>query len=333
MCSLPSETNVIFIKSGENMEIVHLESSSLRIWVDPSYGGAILKGQVYLEDTDEWVDFMPNCLESYKENRKTSADGGYPMLLARSGMPEASFLLAPYSNRIKNGKLEIAGKSYTLARSSENAIHGDSWHRKSKILNQSSNHIVCEIDFSNLQTNWPANFKAKYSYKVEMNKLIFGLNLTNLSKEAFPFEGGFHPYFKKSIETKNGNCFGKVQSTVESSLVTSETGIPDGGREKYEVTEETKSLNHGFSFGKDEPFIDHYFKAAIKNNVLLNVNYEGISKKLAFTKMQNISGIVVYNPVGECFAVEPVSHPNGIFNNKFIKPGESKEISFELSFS
>ena len=305
----------------------------MRFCIDPTYGGAIIKGE--FKSRDRWVSFMPDTLLSGARST-LSHNNDYPSMLTRVGLTESCFVMAPYSNRIKGGRLRVGDASYALERSQENSIHGDLWYRSAEIIEQDTSFVSLKFNLHTPKPNWPHDFVAVLEYRITGDFFYMSLEITNTSDDSFVFEGGFHPYFLKNLMPGEG-----FETTLRvnalDSLKMVETGIPlDGSYEKNQLVD---SLKSSLNFAKKYVAIDNYFRLD-KNvdlldspgDLMASIEYYDHKSRVDFWGLDNISGIVVYNPPNNTFALEPVSHANGDFSGKFLDPGETKKIRAALEY-
>lgn len=337
----------------------------MALWVNQDYGGAIVKGQVLIQGS--WEDFMPDTsgyASKYRHTQKgfdKSCMNGYrrPSLTDRVGLPESSFVMAPYSNRLENGVLYSQGSRYDLDRASEHALHGDVWYRKTQLEKASKTKLTLTYDNESPPLNWPWKFaaavtyealdagnfkwadvlKAKYSTDVIESALYMSLKLTNLSDVDCPLSGGFHPYFLKQMNHKSGNV-GFSTAAISSLVVNGklrlkDAGLPiDGSFDRSDPL--LARLKHGFVLDEGAPLIDDCFDlqkdgAQVRN--IFTIEYMSIGVRLSFWVESNISHLVLYNPLGPYFAVEPVGHANGSLGGSALGPNKTKELSFYLVYS
>ena len=310
------------------MRVAEISNSQWRVWVDTLYGAAIVKCEVFDLVSNNWVDVMPDTLR----NEAARDSNSETLLTNRASMPESSFVMAPYSNRIKHGDLQLAGIKYGLNRPKEHAIHGDVWWRPGFVDELKNEKVTISMQTGSPSVDWPADFDATVTYELSEDIFRMNLRLKNLSNKVFPFEGGFHPYFLKQFDRKyvKPSLFdGVLTAKVSERLKTEETGIPLDGS-FYSGASDTicKQLVEGVGFAGDHVMIDDYFNLDNSCSKIATLDYSGSGVKLAFQALHGIEGCVIYNPPEKYFDLEPVSHPNGNFANPFLAPGESKDISF-----
>lgn len=312
-----------------------LESQHLKFHVAKT-GGAVLNGMVLVNG--QFTSFMPDTRHMEEKPKRTTHQP--ELLSSRSELHESMFIMAPYSNRIKNGKLCIENGEVRLRRHEEHSLHGDLWHRPTRVIQHSGKMIHLEFDMKACEINWPNKFEADVTYSVAdpvdfpKNSPYLGsfratLNLRNTSSEIAYLGGGFHPYFLKKIGTYPPVYF---CPKVDKRLETVETGISETGN----MTKDSlcEDLTSGLHIDHKAPYIDDCFSLAITQGqtpqLICKMNY-GLLEIDMFVDSP-LDHLVVYNPSKPYFAVEPVSHKNGDVHKTKIAPNKSLELSFELKF-
>jgi aldose 1-epimerase len=280
--------------------MVKLENGELAIWLDPSYGAATL--------ALEWKGspIMPDC-----RNQVRPPHG---LLTKRSGLPEASFNMVPWSGRILDGILLERGRTYQLARAEEHAIHGEVWNQKWNILHQTETHLSLEQSRPH-DSNFPWNYHVQYDVRVHKSVLSNKLTITNSSYENALLGGGFHPYFLR----KGGAV---VTLKASGQYPTGKmVGIPIGDPS---FTPLCKQFNDAMKLERNQLIDDSFLLSDQK----IEVCWPKDHFKMTMTLSESLTHFVVYNPNQDWFALEPVSHANNIFGsfgNKLRKPIPPRE--------
>ena len=138
--------------------------------------------------------------------------GFYYPLMRRAAPQEtnasllASFIMAPWANRIRNGSFSFGGKPITLRTNTGDAMaqHGDVRKRPWSIVAHSATAISLEYNSRNFSdSNWPWSFRCKADYSLDDDSLRVHLAVTNTDTTAFPAGCGHHPYFSRRLWDDN----------------------------------------------------------------------------------------------------------------------------------
>ena len=292
--------------------IITIENDTLRVSVHPEIGASV--SDFSFRRAEKWIPLMRPA----------------PNPLQRSSL--ANFIMAPYSNRIRQGKFCFQGGEYQLRNAAKHAIHGDVRDRPWRLVEQQAEKTVLSIDSRAFgDFNFPFALAVDVSYELRDSMFRSELCITNLDSRSMPAGGGFHPYFMRAL--------GGLQEEVELSFRA-------GGVFEYKgdlpfSEEPARALSPHFDFTKRKPLVeglDHGYsawngKAELfwpKSQVRLHVEAEPSAEHL-----------ILYTPVGEpFFAFEPVSNSTDGFNQLengmvgtgvvVLEAGESLTIAYSL---
>ncbi len=297
--------------------MIELCSNRFRTKIAPAIGGSIAELELF--NKSEWVHLM------------RPAPSGF----ARSS--EANFVMAPYSNRIRDGRFSFHAKKYQLRFAEKHAIHGDVRDRNWKVRDVSSTTAVLDFDSAwYADINFPFPFRAELSYSLSGDSFTSRLVLTNPSDSSstvgpFPVGGGFHPYFMRSLGAQEE----EVQLQFRADKVFLYSGkipLPEG--EPVKVPDELDFVElRPLVEGLDHGYCEWDGKARLvwpKSEVTLEL----ISS--------NTGHLIVYSPTGErFFAFEPAANCTDGFNLysaganfagvKVLFPGQSLDIIYTLT--
>lgn len=160
--------------------MICLESSTFRLDIDPALGAG-------------W-----RSLEIHGPDERF-----YPLL--RSAPPGAawfnhlaSYLLAPWSNRVPAGRFTFAGVEHSLRPDwpDSTAIHGLVKDRQWRLLDRSPSSARLEIV---VDDGFPWAFRARARYALGHGDLSARLEVTNLAGAPMPAGLGFHPFFRRRL--------------------------------------------------------------------------------------------------------------------------------------
>lgn len=118
----------------------------------------------------------------------------------------ASFVMAPWANRLAGAKLAFAGKVHELRATSGDgsAIHGDVRSREFATLDRSPVSARFEFDSRRIAAgkqavNFPFPFVVRVRYEVEGPSVKIGVEVHNAGDEPMPAGCGIHPYFMRAL--------------------------------------------------------------------------------------------------------------------------------------
>jgi len=124
-----------------------------------------------------------------------------PRPLPQKSSNYSSFILAPYSNRIKAARFEFEGYTHQLEPNTPegNAQHGDVRGRPWQVFHGASS-AACTFDSRFFEdVNWPWPFSLAVLYRLEGNTLETTLELVNQGQSPMPAGFGLHPYFVRDL--------------------------------------------------------------------------------------------------------------------------------------
>ncbi|HEU4743233.1 MAG TPA: aldose 1-epimerase [Meiothermus sp.] len=192
--------------------LAKIENEALRLEVNPGLGASPAAFQAKIQG--EWADIL----------RPT------PRPLPEKSSLYSSFILAPYSNRIRAAKFGFAGQEYQLEANTPqgNAQHGDVRNRPWQVHYPEANTLECTFDsrdFTDL--NWPWPFTMRVVYSLREHRFATELELTNTGDSPMPAGFGLHPYFVRRLP-------GSIRDAVldfhaDGVYLTDESLIPTDG--------------------------------------------------------------------------------------------------------
>jgi len=268
-------------------EWVTLENKALKAVIAPAQGAGIMAFEV--KRNGRSFSLMP-------DTRERACD-----------LKAACFLMLPYSNRIEHGIFSFNGRTYRLSNAENHAIHGDTRFRAWIVEAASSTRIRCRFVSSTHRTvNWPWPFEACVDYKITENVFTSKIVLWNRGESPMPAGFGWHPYFNRMPAGKNEPiclCF-KTKGVYPDAY---DNRIPSGPAQRL-------SPEHDFSKEKrlnPDAFVDACYQGYDGNGYIL-WSESGI--RLIFDCSPECTHLIIYNPVQDYFAVEPVTNANDGFN-------------------
>jgi aldose 1-epimerase len=117
----------------------------------------------------------------------------------------AGFPLMPYSGPLFGPGFIFDGVTYPLNRTvceEPSATHGDSWIASFKILEQSEDTVVLEMEHVPATGTFPFKYRGHLRYALSANGLSILLRVTSRDHRPFPAGLGIHPYFPKPPGTR-----------------------------------------------------------------------------------------------------------------------------------
>jgi aldose 1-epimerase len=291
--------------------MIELNNGNLRLRLDPEIGGSIVEFSAMLGD--RWIPILRRGKEPLTKSSNAS-----------------SFVLIPYSNRLRDGQFSFGGKNYQLRNAEKHAIHGDVRDRPLRVLESSENRVVLEFrsdEFSDL--NFPFPFSARMIYVLEGFELSCRIELVNVGTESMPAGCGFHPYFNRRLPGSTGEV--ELQLKV-SGVYPGETPLPAGPAIPIAPQQD---------FSTQRPLdvvLDHCFAGWDRQAV---IEWPGSGIKARIQAEQGMEHVILFSPEGqEVFALEPVTNANNGFNLLaqgdrncgvvVLKPGEALKTGFTI---
>jgi aldose 1-epimerase len=291
---------------------MEINNGIIRLQVVPEIGGSIVDFSV--KKTEQWIPIM--------------RPGEMPLSKSSNA---SSFVLIPYSNRLRDGRFSFQGKNYQLRDGEKHAIHGDVRDRSLRVLEHTEYRIVMAFNSTEVpDINFPFSFSATLTYSLEDSTLWSEINLTNIGQEAMPGGCGFHPYFNRRVPGSTGEV--ELQVKV-NGVYPGETPLPTGPAVPISPEQD---------FGNQRPLdvvLDQCFAGW---NRQAKIDWPGSGIKACFQADPGLEHIIVYSPESESFfAVEPVTNANDGFNllakgdNNcgvvILKPGKSLKARFAIT--
>ncbi|MEQ8672338.1 MAG: hypothetical protein RLP44_15650 [Aggregatilineales bacterium] len=265
-----------------------IENDFWQIGILPQTGASTAFGRI--KHNGQWVDvFRPTDPADYDNSSNC-----------------ASFLLVPWSNRIRDGRFDFDGKTVQLdARADGNAIHGVVRDLPWTVDSVDQTHIQLSFDSANHNTlNFPFAFQSTATFRLQDNKFLMLLSLKNTDNRPFPAGFGHHPYFVRTI---NGD---EVQVEIPCDRM-------------FELTDKMADaapvpVTDRLDFRKAKPLgsaeIDNILTGK-DNNQPVRLIYADNGFELHLNSGDIFKHIILYAPDGKPFyAVEPVSNTNDGFN-------------------
>lgn len=298
------------------MDRLILENEDLRVAIAPDKGASLFG--FWTKQNGAWVALMPDV-------QAPGAD-----------LAAASFIMAPYSNRIANGTFAFEGSRFALAGAETHAIHGDVRKRPWRVT-QATSRRAC-LFFTSVEhenVNWPWPFEVSVDYALDGATFTAHLLLCNRGESVMPAGLGFHPYLNRHL-TRQGEPV-RVCFAVKGIY-------PDAGGDRIPSgPPEPPDPLHDFSKDKWLPPDVFFDFCAWGYDGRGAITWPESGLRLAFDCSPELTHLVFYNPAKPYFAMEPVTNANDGVNLlargdttsgvRLLRPGESFGAKFALQRS
>ncbi|MFO0956228.1 MAG: aldose 1-epimerase [Isosphaeraceae bacterium] len=230
-------------------------------------------------------------------------------------------VLFPFPNRIRNGKFEFGGKSYSLpANNGPNAIHGFAidapWDVVEHAVKPEGATIAGRYQISKntpkMAANWPADGVLQMRYTLKGRQLLLDVTVSNPTADPLPWGFGIHPYFRLPFPP------GEDLDRTSIVLPASKFWVLD----QFLPTGEVKPVDGRLDFQKGKPIRDLKL-----DDVLTGLSYEqgqavarlvdqSLNAEFRFGFDRSFREIVVYTPPNSpgIIAVEPYTQTTDAIN-------------------
>ncbi len=160
------------------MQSVVLENENARVVVRPDLGGGLATFELKLKG--QWTSVLRGKQDSSWFNEL------------------ACYVLAPWSNRIRDATLAWEGREIALQSDWEDgtAIHGDVKEATFKILDRSPQSVRMQTVRDGAKgQNWPWKYECIVRYQLDGMALSLSVTVKNRDTRAMPCGIGLHPFF------------------------------------------------------------------------------------------------------------------------------------------
>ena len=248
-------------------------------------------------------------------------------------------LLAPWSNRIRDGKYCFQGKEYDFKGETiggELALHGLIADQVFELIEQKPDYLRAKVSVPKLPA-YPFEVEIEVTYQISSSPHRLSLNMVAHNKGTgdAPITLGWHPYFLcPSGRAKNA----KVTMAAESLVVTDEQLIPKRGQAAFCAQESPVVLSGREDF--DCAYTSLIPKDGSAWAVVEHMNGSSTVVQMAGARQgQGLASFQVYsaqdlmNRASESIAVEPLLAMTDAFNRPecqdliTVSPGGFQEMS------
>jgi aldose 1-epimerase len=170
------------------------------------------------------------------------------------------YIMAPFANRIPEGKFFFEGKSYVVSPvpPRTEVIHGFTASRIFGIEECTEEDDFVSITLvtdiaADQYAGYPFSFKVSVKYTLTEDKLDVVVTGLNTGENAAPFFCGWHPYFKTG---ENGIENLVLTINAKSVIAMDEKYIPLKGAAAYSLIEKHKNVDYRPKLSEDERTIN-----------------------------------------------------------------------------
>jgi aldose 1-epimerase len=222
----------------------------------------------------------------------------------------ASFLLVPWSNRVKDGKFTFRGKEHRIGVNAPDgsAIHG--FGREHPWQVERADRARLEASFDSRRHDvrgFPFAFSARAEFRVDGPRFSVRIALKNEGSETMPAGFGHHPYFQRALAGPNDAVRLEIPCDERFEL---EACIPSRAPVPVDARLDFRAMRPLDSNAKlDDDLTGRRAGAPIR----FAYPESGLAVSLELDPL--FENVVVYVPEGKThFAVEPVTNANDGFN-------------------
>lgn len=290
---------------------VDLATESIRVTVAPDRGGSLLA--LAVRRGDAWLELMP--------------DG------RAAGARPSSWLMLPYSNRIRDGRFTFRGETHQLRNAKNHAIHGDVRNRPWTVAEQGTARIVLAFDSHEAPDfDWPWPIRARVEIAIEGDALVQRLALENRGDTPMPAGFGWHPYFRRVV-SREGEPVELAFRATGRYPDSEPDGLPDGQAIPLPPELDYSSRKAVPADGLDACFAGFDGKAELA--------WPESRVRLLFECTPNVTHLICFAPADRpVIAVEPAANASDGVNLRAaglegtgvieLAPGESLDAAFTL---
>lgn len=300
---------------------ITLELETLRLVINPRIGASIVALH-HRNPTGRWAP----VLRDMPGDADDPADAG-------------SFLMLPWTNRVKDARFSFDGHQYHLTANHGDgtAIHGIGRDRAWSIVDRSPITARLTLDTRD-DSGSPYPFGAVVRYEIAPDRVEIDLSVTNLGASSIPVGCGHHPYFHRHLHSDVDQL--RVRMDVSGRYICDDC-IPSGETVDDEIC---ASLGAGGPIGN--PGLDDVF-LGFGGTVLLEWPESNVQMRMSCS--EELGHVVIYTPRAsdgspdEFVCIEPVSMVNDGFNLldrgamqtgvRVLNPGETLRTRMTLRFS
>lgn len=191
---------------------IELKSGGATALILPEYGGRLHQLTVMVGGEPTPLLHSPEDVREYAE--RPTRGGSFPM--------------APWPNRIRDGRFEYQGREYEVPRDGKpHAIHGRVLQRPWEVVARTARVVELVAPFDD---GWPWRGRAWQRFELTDDALRMKLEV-RAEREAFPAGCGWHPWFRRDVAGAKDVRVGlpaEKRYVLEEQIPTGELVAPDG---------------------------------------------------------------------------------------------------------
>ncbi|WP_027055894.1 aldose 1-epimerase [Mesorhizobium erdmanii] len=211
----------------------------------------------------------------------------------------ACFPLFPYSNRIREGRFEFAGRTIQLPTTADDPHHehGHGWRHPWTIVTHEASTVV--LRYRHAADSWPWSYEAEQEIFLADGILCMTMMVRNLSDAPMPVGFGLHPYFPSTPWTHVQAPVSGMWETDTEVLPTCHVLPPAGA-------------DPSIGFDVSEVDFDTVFTGWARR---ARISWPEQGRQLDIEAEAPLDFLVLYTPRGQpFFCAEPVSNITDAFN-------------------
>ncbi|AZO56100.1 MULTISPECIES: aldose 1-epimerase [unclassified Mesorhizobium] len=268
---------------AQHMELVSISDGIATVEIAPAAGGALASYRWWRDGSA--VDWLRPADPVAVSRRDAGAMACFP--------------LVPYSNRIRDGRFEFAGRSIQLPSQPDDPHyeHGHGWRRPWTVVSHQASTIV--LRYRHTADTWPWSYEAEQAISLADGRLCMTIAVRNLSDAPMPVGFGLHPYFPSTPWTH-------VQARVSGMWETDQEVLP------IRHVPPPAGADPSIGFDVSEVDFDTVFTGWARR---ARITWPEHGRQLGIEAEAPLDFLVLYTPPGEpFFCAEPVSNITDAFN-------------------
>ncbi|HKQ29692.1 MAG TPA: hypothetical protein VJS66_00260 [Burkholderiales bacterium] len=267
------------------MPLVQLKNRWWQVSIDTDKGGSIMEG---------------HCYSTRDASFRHALGVNGPVDASTTLPPPIGFLMLPFCNRIDRGKFTFDGRSivFPINRTDQDvAIHGLSRDLPWRIVASSDSELRLEQTVEHGVT--PYRYRATLSYRLEQEKFVSALQVTQLAAQVLPYGMGFHPWFAVSDDAS-------ISFSARTYLDLDKRGLP--------LQPAAFSTPNQRFVRKENLGMDRYFHGWNGSATITDPAWGGSLTVTGTGSMTNLHTFI--SPVWRAMAVEPVTNAPAVLNRR-----------------